>query len=443
MNQLTDIPTIGEYDVVVCGAGPAGIGAAIAAAREGASTLLVEQLYHVGGMGTATPVNTWCDTHGGTIFDELEERVGLLGQASRRFSPQGHTYPKGRVNLRGATVAVVALRMLKEAGVEIMFGATAARPLVEDNRVHGVFVANRAGVFLVKAHTVVDCTADAMVAAGAGVECLMGDPEDGRIMHVNFMFAIGGVDAEKYEANKPDDGTLVEMIRAAHAEGRLHAPKGVFRPAPEVFPYHPPEQVLVTQSWEIEKVDCSDPDAVTDTLIDCQLRALEVVEFLREHLPGHEECFISRLWEILGTRESQRIVGKYTVTREDVLAGAKFDDGIAQAVFFIDFHDSPPGTSIPYTLEYKQKNIPPPGEWYEIPYRCLIPESVRGLLVAGRCISCDRSALASLRVMPTCMFLGQAAGTAAAMAVQQGTMVDDVDGAEVKRALGGDGWSYL
>ncbi len=443
MNQLTDISTVGEYDVVVCGAGPAGIGAAIAAARGGASTLLVEQLYHVGGMGTATPVNTWCDTHGGTIFDELEQRVDALGQASRRFNPKGHTYPRGRVTLRGATVAMVALKMLRDAGVEVMFGATAARPLVEASQVKGVFIANRAGIFLLRAHTVIDCTADAMVAAGAGAQCLMGDPEDGRIMHVNFMFSIGGIDTDKYEQQKPDDAELIEMIRAAHADGRLHAPKGVFRPAPEVFPYHPPEQVLVTHSWEIEKVDCSDPQAVNDTLVDCQLRALEVIEFLRQCLPGHEQCFVSRFWEILGTRESRRIVGNYMVTRADVLTGAKFDDGIAQACFFIDFHDSPPGVSIPYTLEYKQKNIPPPGEWYEIPYRCLVPESVRGLLVAGRCICCDRSALASLRVMPTCMFLGQAAGTAAAMAAKQGIRVDEIDGAAVKQALGGESWSYM
>lgn len=108
---------------------------------------------------------------------------------------------------------------------------------------------------------------------------------------------------------------------------------------------------------------------------------------------------------------------------------------MARACFFIDFHDSPPGRSIPYDLAFKRRNSPPPGDWYEIPYRCLVPESVQGMLVAGRCISADRSALASLRVMPTCMFTGQAAGTAAALAVAAGLKPHEVDAREVRARL--------
>lgn len=435
LQLVTEIPVLGEYDVVVCGGGPAGIGAAIAAGRRGARTLLVEQLAHVGGMGAGAGINTWCDTQGGSVFDQLEARMDVLGKARRRFNPQGHTYERGRVWLHGQTLKAVALRMIKEAGAQVLFNTTAAQAWMEGGRVAGVVLANKGGLSLVKGKSVVDATADADMAASAGAEWLKGDPEDGRLMHVNFMYQITGVDSEKCKAGKPDEAALIEMIKQAHADGRLHTPTGVFRPAPECFPYQRGEGAFVPSYWEIEKVDCSDPLAVSATIEECQLIALEVVEFCRANLPGYENAEIGRFWDLLGTRESRRIVGRYMVSRDDVLKGRKFPDGIVQACFFIDFHDSPPGHSIPYTLEFKQRNTPPAGDWYEIPYRCILPKQVEGLLVAGRCISADRDALASLRVMPTCMYLGQAAGTAAAMAAERGVLPHELPGEQVREAV--------
>jgi len=431
----TELPSVGEYDVIVCGAGPAGLGAAIAAARGGAKVLLVERAFYVGGMSTATGINCWCDTPGGAIFDELEARVGKLGKASRRFDPQGYLWEKGRVTLHGETVKAVALKMVLEAGAEVLFGTVAARALVDSGSVRSVVLANKGGLSLACLRVVIDCTADADVAASAGARFLKGDPEDGRLMHVNFMFSLGGVDLEKAQREALPDERVVGLLREAHRRGELHAPHGAFRPRPEVFPYHPPEGCLILNYWEIEGVDASDPLAVSATVAECQVIALEVVEFCRGNLPGYEKCEISRFWDVLGTRESRRVVGLYELTREDVLAGRKFEDGVARACFFIDFHDSPPGRSIPYDLAFKRRNSPPPGDWYEIPYRCLVPESVQGMLVAGRCISADRSALASLRVMPTCMFTGQAAGTAAALAVAAGLKPHEVDAREVRARL--------
>jgi hypothetical protein len=128
-------------------------------------------------------------------------------------------------------------------------------------------------------------------------------------------------------------------------------------------------------------------------------------------------------------------VGRYTLTGGDVLAGAKFPDGAVRAWFWIDFHDPPPGCTIPHGLEYLKAHQPPPGDWYEIPYRCLVPEQIEGLLVAGRCLSAEREALASLRVMPTCMFTGTMAGLAAARAVEHHVLPGAVDGAWLKQAL--------
>jgi hypothetical protein len=424
-----------EYDVIVCGAGPAGIGAAVAAGRAGARVLLIERLFHVGGIGTSTSVHTWCDTPGGRVFDELEAGVAALGKARRRFDPQMHTCRLGRVTLHGETVKTVALRMVRKASVDILFGATVVDACFEKGTLRGVRVAGIDGLREIAAPVVIDATADADVAAFAGARCLKGDPDDGRLMHVNFRVSLGEVDVERYQREKPSDEALVALIRAARRRGELHVPRGIFRPDRETFPFHKASRSLVLTNWEIEGVDCSDPVAVSATIADCQWAILDVVEFCRKHLPGYEHCEIARIWDVLGTRESRRIVGRYTLTRDDVLSGRKFDDGIARACFFIDFHDSPPGHTLPYDMAFKRQNSPPEGDCYEIPYRCLVPESVGGLLVTGRCISADRSALASLRVMPTCMYLGEAAGTAAALAVARGIPPGDVDGKELKQRL--------
>lgn len=430
MLPAAGVPVVGEYDVVVCGAGPAGIGAAIAAGREGAKTLLIEALASVGGMATAVPLPSWMDAPGGPIFDELEARLGELGLANRYYDPRVHAAP-GRVRLHSETVKALALRMIREAGTDVLFCTTTESAWLEGGAVSGVLIVNKGGRQLVKAKCVIDCTADGDVAVTAGAEHMQGDPEDGRSQHVTYRFGLEGINGERAR-NLPPTPELLDMIRSAREAGRLHPPPGVFLPDEETFPYHPAGDRLYLNGWEIADVDPSDPVAVSNMLVECQLAALEVVEFCREHLPGYEEVTVSRFPALLATRESRRIVGEYVLTREDVLEARKFDDGIAKAFFYIDFHDSPPGVSIPHSPEYKRAHRPPDGEWYEIPYRCLVPKGVDGLLVAGRCFSADRSGLASARVMPTCMYMGTAAGVAAATAVGGGVLPGKVDVGRVR-----------
>ncbi len=424
------------FDIVVCGGGPSGIGAAVAAGRLGARVLLLERLFYVGGIGATTSVTTWGDAPGGPVFDELEQRIAALGKARRRYDPNSHTCPIGRVFLQGETLKAVALRMLHEAGVQVMFGAVACGASVAGGRITGVFAARKDGLLHIPAAVVVDTSADGDIAAAAGAPFLKGDPDDGRLMHVNFRFQMEGVDDDKAKAGKPETPVLLDLLRQAHAAGRLHAPKGAFKPAAALFPFNDKHQALQFTSWEIEGVDCSDPDAVSATVADCQLCALELIEFCRAHLPGYENCGIARFWDVLGTRESRRIQGLATLTGEDVVAARKRDDGVVKAAFFIDFHDSPPGPSIPYSQEFRLAHAPPSGDWYEIPYGCLLPEKPAGLLVAGRCISATREGLASMRVQPTCMFTGQAAGTAAALAVKKGVAPAAVPVAEIRRLVG-------
>lgn len=429
---LPPVPVRGSWEVVVCGAGPAGLGAALAAARGGARTLLVEKMGAVGGLASQSPVNHWCDTPGGRLFDELEARLAALGKVNRQFLPDRHVYPRGRASFDRETFKLVAMEMLQEAGVQVRLGTSFVQALTAGERVTGVVLADKNGLYAVESTVVIDCTADADVAASAGAACLKGDPTDGRLMHVNFMWQIAGVDQARAKAERPSGEQLLEIVARAREQGELRPPPGSYRPLPDTFPYVVPEDCLALEWWELEGLDCSDWAATNDLLCECQLIAMQLVRFARKYLPGYEGCYAGRVWDVLGTRESRRLVGRATVTGEDVLQARKHPDGIAQATFFIDFHDSPPGRSIPYTQDFRVSHAPPLGDWYEIPYGCLVPQTVTGLLVAGRCISVEREGLASMRVMPSCMFTGEAAGTAAALAARRGLLPHELDGRELK-----------
>lgn len=433
----TRVPVMGEYDVVVCGGGPAGIGAAVSAGREGAKTLLIERLAYIGGVATTAFINNWVDTQGGPVFDDLERRLTEIGAATRRFNPANHIHPAGRVRLHGETLKAVALKMLREAGADVLLCALAESAWVVDGGVAGVFVAAKGGRSLVRAKAVVDATADGDVAASAGAEFLKGDPEDGRLQHVNFLYRTEQPPAPEDAPDRepPSDDEIVAAIKQAIADGEIHPPTGVMRPTADTFPFHSPEGVLALNKWEIEKVDPSDPMAVSAALVECQLAAFEVTRFLAQRFPHWQGLRLSRFPDTLGTRESRRIVGRYVLTRDDVIAGRKFEDGVAKCCFFIDYHDSPPGVTIPYSLEYKRANRPPDGDWYEIPLRSLLPRDVDGLLVAGRCISSDRAAQASSRGMPTCMYTGSAAGAAAALAAADGVAPHEVDARRVREKM--------
>ncbi|MGI5819515.1 MAG: FAD-dependent oxidoreductase [Armatimonadota bacterium] len=430
------VPVAGDWDVVVCGGGPAGIGAAIAAAREGASTLLVEALQHLGGL--ASTLATMCDTPGGPIYDELMDRLADLDSAYYLDNRERY-YPPGRMRYRPQMFKAVAAEMADEAGVDVLLGTIAEGAWLESNAVRGVFLANKAGRSLARAKVTIDCTADADLVASAGAAFAVGAPEDGRIQQCNFRCLIGGVDAERFRAEGPDEAALREICRDAVAAGDVTPPEALFGIDPSVFPFSEESGGIVTR-WELQHVDPTNPRQTSEVLMQCHRAALDIVRMLRERVPGYEECLIQAIDPVLGTRESRRLEGLYTVTGDDVLAGSKFDDGAVPAWFWLDLHDPAPGLSIPYSLEFVKANRPKPGDWYEIPYRCQVPREVDGLLVAGRCISCDHPAQGSLRVMPTCSYLGEAAGTAAAWAVEAGVEPREVDGARLKRVLNEEYW---
>ena len=428
------VPVAGEWDVVVCGAGPAGVGAAIAAGRLGRSVLLVEMGQRLGGLISNANIGTFCDTPGGPIFDEMLARLEELGAASVLVNRDRY-YPPGRWRCHPGTTATILMEMAREAGVDLLLTTMAERALVADGAVDGVIIVNKAGRSLVRARVVVDCTADADIAARAGASFVQGDPEDGRVQHCNFRWGVEGVQSETL----PPPEELEALCAEAVASGAIQPPDAIFGVDRDCFPFSREAGSMVLGGWELQRVDPTDPHETTEATAQCQLAALQVVRFLRERVSGCEDCRM-RSGGIFTTRESRRIVGDYTVTAEDVLSGAKFEDGAVPAWFWTDLHDPAPGHSTPYPREYVVANRPKPGDWYEIPYRCLLPDRPEGLLVAGRCVSCDRLTQGSLRVVPTAMYLGEAAGTAAAWAIQEGVQPREVDGARLKRVLNEDYW---
>ncbi len=420
-----------EYDVIVCGGGPAGIGAAAASAYSGAKTLLVEYCNSLGGMGTGCRVSCWVDTRLGP-FGSYLKKIMLRDGFAEVIENKQRFHEPGRLRFDQEAFKAIVAEKLHELGCEILYGTVAESVYQSGNQARGIYSANKNGRKLIRSSVVVDATADGQLAVDAGAEFMKGDPEDKRLQHVNFRMDVENVDIQSlcklYGAEK-----LRQLFKDGRKSGELSVPNGIFSPPAETFPIKDDQPIF--RQWEVEGVDCSEAEQVSNTLLDCQIAAIRLLRFCRKHLPGHENMRISRFHELLGTRESRRIAGHYILTGEDVLNAKKFDDGVAEANFWIDFHDSPPGTTIPYSLEYIRANRPEEGDWYEIPYRCLVPKHTRGILVAGRCISSDRGALASLRGQPTCMFTGTAAGIAAAMCVNKQICPGALEGVGVREKI--------
>ncbi|MFO7947321.1 MAG: FAD-dependent oxidoreductase [Armatimonadota bacterium] len=425
-------PVFGEYDVVVCGGGPAGIGAAITAAQNGCKTLLIEATACLGGLIGNGFLRGFCDSPGGPVFDDLAERLLDLGEARWGKNPQRYREP-GRLGYHPEMARAVVMEMVHEAGAEVLLNTFVEGPFMSGETVEGVFIATKQGRQLVKAQTVIDCTADADIAAGAGAPFHYGDPEDGHIQLCSFRCEVGGIDHERFERDRPGDEELEALFADAVSRGEIMVLDGLAEHPPKSFPFDP-ESGLYIGRWDFKEVDATDPAQVSRALEQSQRAMLQIVRFCRKNLPGYEDMRIERFPDALGIRESRRIVGRYTLTKDDVLAGRKFDDGLVPAWFWCDLHEPQPHY-FPFTTEYVHSNQPPPGDWYEIPYRSLLPQDVRGLLVAGRSISADRPAHGSLRIMPTCMFLGTAAARAATRATEEHTDVTALDGAALKAIM--------
>lgn len=414
-------------DVIVCGAGPAGVMAALAAARGGARTLLIDAFGVPGGnMTSGLPLLGLHDgqrpTTGG-IPRQFLERVAGYGGVTGDFRRQSCVVPDPEI------IKLVLLEMLQEAGVELLLHTVVSRALLADNarRIRGVVIEAKGGRRVLCGSQFIDATGDADVAASAGVPCEKGPGNNGKTQSMTLMFTVGNVQMDRFAAWGGYNRAVALYRQLSAAEG-FRNPRRTDLSGFWHTSNRPGEFALnVTR---VVSLDGTDAKQLTQAEIEGRYQAWEFLNrFLRPHVPGFEQAYMVSTAVKIGVRESRRIIGEYVLTEEDIISFRKFADTIAVGCYPIDIH-SPGGDGTRYIPEQFYG-----GKYYTIPWRCLLPVGLDNLLVAGRCISATHEALSAIRVMPIVMCMGQAAGTAAAVAVQASIDVRHVDVAAIQNAL--------
>ena len=440
-----------NYDVLVIGGGNAGCAAAIAAARHGARTLLVERYGFLGGTATAAMVGPWMTFHSGSkrivggIAQEIVERLQRMGGSPGHLHDSSD-YVSTITPFDPEMHKALLFEMMQESGVDLLLHAYFLRTVVRDDEVDGAVFATVAGEREYRAAFTIDATADAYVAYSAGAATQQGD-ERGRVQPASLMFRLSHVDLSKtasYVRMHPDQmrTSLKAHERTAPAltavaglydlwnDARTHSEVDIPRELVSFFISPYADEVTVNMT-RVTNIDPLDPDDLTRAEVESRMQVMQLLDFFRKHVPGFENARIAATGTQIGIRESRRIVGEYTLTREDVLSARHFDDAVARSAYPIDIHNPSGSGTITQRL--------PEGESYEIPFRCMLPRGIDRLLVAGRCISTTHEALASTRLTPTVMTLGQAAGTAAALAKQAGVRLRSMDVPRLRSLLMDDG----
>lgn len=421
-----------RYDVVVVGAGSAGSTAAIAAARAGARTLLVDRLAFMGGTSTAvldTFYAFW------TPGERPRRVVGGIGwEVAQRLTADGVAFERPNTYGAGAGVTydaealkVLWERLAEEAGVDLLLhtwatGVRAASGGTESRRLTAIRLWNKGGERWVAAGAVVDASGDADVSAMAGVP--HDAPADGQtVQSLSTLFKVANVDLDR--ARSVPKADLWRLMREAVASGDYRLPRveGSWHRTPYAG-------VALIHMTRIPHVDATDPVQLTAAEVEGRRQVQEYHRFLRDRVPGFERAVIVATSPAIGVRESRRVHGDHRLTREDVLEARRFPDEIALCGAPIEDHHAGGDTDWQY--------VGADGV-YGIPYRSLLPLGIEGLLVAGRCFSATHDAHASARSMATCMAMGQAAGTAAAIAASAGGVPRGVPSAALRARLAADG----
>ena len=424
-----------NYDVIVVGGGPAGVCAAIAAARNGAKTLLVEQNGFCGGMATAGlvgPFMTCYDAPGEKmiirgLFEEIVDRMVARDFAIHPKDVMGGTAFTSWIKIghdhvtpfESEGLKLVLDEMLSEAGVEILYHTTFLEPVLEGSRIIGIKVASKAGVETLLGKVVIDCTGDGDVAARAGVPFEMGNEELGLIQPATMFYHICNVDADALEADIQanlhnfyrKDGVNYRSLHWRVTEARENGDWTLDRVSIGIFRMPKKDEWCVNTS-RIMGIDSTDNRSLTKAELVGRQQVDEITNFLRKYVPGCQNARIKATASHVGIRESRHIRGQYRLTAEDLLSAKVPEDSVFLAANSVDVH----GRFGPKSNEY----VPINGTHYGVPYRSLVPLEIDGLLLAGRCLSADSTAAGAVRVMPPCMAMGQAAGTAAALSVADG-----------------------
>ena len=405
-----------KYGVVVVGGGFAGVGAAIAAAREGKKVRLIEKYNALGGAAVYDLVNpfmrywAWKDDNrkekimlSAGIFAEIVDKIAEMGG----FRDPAHTH------FNDEYLKIILNRMALDAGVELLYQTSVVGVKMNGKKIEAVTVSNVSGTYDICADQFIDATGDANLAYLSGFPYKVGRESDGLCQPMTLCFRVANVDltGTDYVSLKTEMNTLYKALKE---EGKISNPREdilMFRTIVD--------DIMHFNTTRVVKLDPTNAEDVTKAEIIAREQIFELYNLLRDRIPAFKNAMLISSGIQIGVRESRMIVGEHTLNKDEMLAYTKFEDGIAACNYDIDIH-SPDGSGTSHFYF-------PAGTYYTIPYGCLVPVESENLLVAGRCISATHEAQASIRIMPTVCTIGEAAGVAAAIACTDNVGVKKVD----------------
>jgi hypothetical protein len=434
LNTITlpaeSIPIIKQMDVVVIGGGAAGIASAMAAARNGAKTLLIEQRGYLGGMGTVSLVPAFCP------FTDKEKPVvrgiGLELLEKMKLNCSADYQSRYQHSLDWVPIDPEVLKRVYddtvlESGVELLYHTFVGQIVLDtaNHNVNTIVVLNKSGRSAIKAKYVIDATGDADIAALAGAPFQKGGVS-GELQPATMCYLVSNVERKRfldYLKESGDSGQIPLAVEKAQEAGDL--PEG--RKKVSGFAWLS-DNLVGVNFGHVFGIDGTNAEDLTRGAVEGRRLVKKQIDFLRSYVPGFEHAHLTATGEQIGIRETRRIVGDYTLTQEDFMSSRSFVDDIARNAYFIDVH---------LTTSSDKMNIYrlPPGKSHGVPYRCLLPKGLDNVWVVGRSASADRIVQGSLRVMPNCFAMGQAAGTAAALASKYSVNSRNVRMEELQKLL--------
>ncbi len=424
---------IEHTDVLVIGGGTAGFGAAIAAGRHGLRVTLLEATTKVGGVMAFCPGMPWgggypMDQIIGGLMEELTDRLTAMDPpaAEKRTCALENFGPEIAYDHDIATLTM--FDMLEEAGVRVRLGAIAIEPQMAGDAIAVVDCFDRDGPFSIKGKVVIDCSGDGDISAKAGVPYVLGDAS-GKMMAVTVSFFMMGVDWARAFADP--DPYFQNHAKRGIAEGRLHPDLAKLY---LMRGFH--EGSVFCNSVHVRGVDGTDPVAVEAATKEGRRRCHQLAQFLRSDVLGFENAHMSMLSPTVGVRETRKLQGVYRLKGEDLSRATKFADGIVAC-------DNPIDDVMRGDGDMTHDTAIGAGDYYTIPFRSLVPDKITNLMFAGRILSADPAAFASVRGMPQCMAMGQATGTAAALALREEVSVQKVSTETLVRSLSDQGINRL
>ena len=421
INYTKQLQVRGYYDVVVAGSGPAGICAAVAAAREGAKVALVERYGVVGGNLTTGYVGPILGMVGkGTMRDELVELLGVPENDMIGVTGRAHDFEMAKIRL---------MQFVNHPNIDVYLQTTVTDVVKEGDTLKGIIATSGEGQFALLGKVTIDATGDGLVSYLAGATTEKGR-EDGLMQPVTLEFTIDGVDESKgvicigdVDDVRLGDERFLDYCKRLSLEGEIPERIAAVRLHPTT--HSGQRQVNTTQ---VNGIDMTRVDHIFKADLELREQILTLLDFFHKHIPGYENCRIISSGTTTGVRETRRVIGDYIITAEEMAAGCRFDDVIVhRAEFIVDIHN-PEGSG--QAEEHIQYCDP-----YDLPYRCFTPKGIENLYTAGRCISGTHRAHASYRVMSICMAMGEAVGVAAAMCAESGCTPRNLNVKELQNRL--------